>query len=245
MNPESRPSKYLLDRYATGELSDEEAAAVRAQLDDRARAHLAAVAEVKDEVPAVDLDGLRARAASLPDAVASPENARVRPVNRWLGLAGLLVVAALAFVFLRPAPADHYATRGPELVLHLADGGVMDRYVAGTPVGEGDALGFEIREEGHHSVVVLSVDGSGAVSTFYPDQGTEPVALDGEGRTRLEGSVILDGAPGPEVFLAVFDRPVVDAEREVTAVFEQSGHAGLLEWAARTEAVSAVEITRR
>lgn len=254
------PSKWLLDRYATGELSPDDAAAVEDRLDDAARAHLDAVAAARAEIPPVDVDALRSRARAQPDALpldayrptalADPAVARVVPANawRWLGGIGVLVAAALAWLMITPAPPQEptFGIRGgSDLVLHVASDGVLERYVAGTTVGEGDVLGFEVSEEGRSGVVVLSVDGTGAVTVFFPESGDEPVPLDGAGRTPLDGTVVLDGAPGPEVFVAVFDTPVYDAVSEVTAVFEQDGHPGLLDWADRHDAAAAAEVTRR
>ncbi len=127
----------------------------------------------------------------------------------------------------------------------FAEGGELVPYVAGTPVGEGDVLGFRVRPGGHGTVVVLSVDGYGVVSPFFPDRGDEGVPLAGEAVVALNGTVTLDNAPGPEVFVAVFDRAVQEAVRAARDAFSEGGHAGLVTWAEEAPHADAVEVTRR
>lgn len=259
---ETRPSRLLLDRYATGELSPDEAANVQARLDDAARVHLAAVEAV--DVPPVDVDALRARAAAMPErepfdayapsSLGDPEETQPTPANRpfpaWIRYLSLAVVAAVVLWAVVPQPrlpgddAPIVQTRGPALSLYVAVDGSLHPYRA-TPLGEGDVLGFEVAAQGHTGVVLLSVDGTDAVSVYYPTSGNDPEPLPEHPRYRIDGAVTLDGAPGPEVFLAVFDTPVDAVVREVTAVYEANGHAGLLAWADASERAAAVEIQRR
>ncbi len=256
---EGRPSKLELDRYATGELSEEEVSALEARLDDRARAHLAALEQVRSEVPPLDLAALRARAAALTDpveALISEPAPEQPPANnargwRWLG-PSLLSLAAAAALWLGVArltgPEPEILiprTSGGALVVHQAVGGRLSEYAPGTPVGEGDVLGFQVDATGHRGVVVLSVDGTGAVSMFFPDSGPDPLPLQGQGLIPIDGTVILDGAPGPEIFLALFDTSPQDATTLVQRTFSAGGHEGLLELARSSAKIDAVEVSRR
>ena len=99
INEGIRPSQLELGRYATGELSAEEAAAVEARLDERAHAWLAAVDAGAAEVPDFDAQALRARAAQVSVAPAEPLPA---PANRrWMR-----AVAVIAAIFLSYAASS-------------------------------------------------------------------------------------------------------------------------------------------
>ncbi|MEQ1501301.1 MAG: hypothetical protein ABMB14_03680 [Myxococcota bacterium] len=241
-NEGQRPSRLALDRYATGELTDAERSAVEARLDDRARRHLAAVEASRSGVPAFDPAALRRRADG-----ARPANDAVG--FRWLGFVGIAAMAAalLVAVGLRgttPDPTVRYRT-GEQLEVYQLAGESLAPYAAGTPVGEDDVLGFQVTGPGHRGVVVLSVDGTGAVSVFYPASGDAPEPIDAETPLPLPGTVILDGAPGPEVFVAVFDRSVPEARAAVARVYADGGAAAVEAWADAEAGVSAVEVTRR
>jgi hypothetical protein len=256
-NDGTRPSKLELDRYATGELYASEAVALEARLDDRARAHLDAVAAARSQVPAFDAAALRARATALPASATGSPGPNPLPANdnrSWLAGIGLLLAAALAlFVVLQvwgptggpDAPDTVRFRTGDALSVHQLQGRRLFAYEAGTPIGEGDVLGFRVNATGRRGVVLLSVDGNGTVSVFFPAAGSEPEPLDGDGFVALDGTVTLDGAPGPEVFVAVFDKPVDQAKDEVQRAFQSGGHPGLVAWASGAEGVDAVEVTRR
>lgn len=252
----ARPSKLELDRYLTGELDDAEARDLEARLDDRARAHIAAVEAARSEIPPVDVAALRARAAAQPGPVLAPAPAQPAPANntrswRWAGPT-LLSLAAAALLWLGvgrgvgPEPEILIPRAGGSaLIVHQAHGGRLAAYAPGTPVGEGDVLGFQVNATGHDGVVLLSVDGTGTVSVFFPASGPDALPLQGEGIVPLEGTVTLDGAPGPEIFLAVFDTSPRDATALVERAFSAGGHEGLLELARAEAKIDAVEVTRR
>jgi hypothetical protein len=249
-NDGSRPSRLQLDRYATGELTPEERARVEASFDASSRAHLAAVEQARADLPPLDLALLRRR------VVVEPATAHAAPVNdtrafrRWW-LAGLAVAAALAVFVLAPrpdpgAPPDIVFRGGDLLSVYAVEGSAQVPYVAGTPLGAGDAIGFAVDATGHSSVVLLSIDGAGTLTVFYPEQVTDdafPIA--GTGRVALPELVTLDDAPGPEVFVAALDRPTEEVANEALRVYGDGGHAALVEWAAATAGVDAVEVTRR
>ena len=266
-------SKLRLDRYHTGELSPEEAAIVEERLDDRARAHLEAVAKV--QVPPLDITALRARASRLADesATAVYDDAIVPPQaddSKFLPepidlaerrrsrtvptvLSGLLLAAAVLLggfaVFTTRDPATNeppgYAVRGgPSLTIHVAQGDQLHPYEEGTAVGAGDVLGFRVVGGKHQGVVLLSVDGTGMISVFFPGDGLQPEPLQGAGEFELPGTVMLDGAPGPEVFVAVFDQRADHAKALVRQTYWAEGHAGLRRLGERAD-VAVAEVRRR
>jgi len=255
-------SKLRLDRYRAGELSPEEAAEVAARLDDRARTHLDGVEAAARDVPKLDLGALRARAAALPDAsptevyetpdAAEPEVIDLAARRRRivpLAVTGLLLAAGLLFAVIGGMRAldepsgDHYAVRGDALSVYVAEGGELHPY-QGTPVGAGDVLGFRVVRGPHRGVVLLSVDGTGLVSVFFPAEGTDPEPLEGGGPVELPGTVMLDDAPGPELFVAVFDRPADEAKALVQERYWTDGRTGLRALAARDD-VAVAEVMRR
>ncbi len=88
-------------------------------------------------------------------------------------------------------------------------------------------------------------DGGGAVSLYYPERGDEPVAIDPYGRRVLEGSIVLDDAPGPEVFIAVFGADSAgDVLDELEAIYGEEGWRGLLAWAREDAGVDALLVEK-
>jgi hypothetical protein len=236
LNDGQRPSHLELDRYATGEVQ------VEPRLDDASRRYLEALAETKRTMPALDIAAVRARAKAL-DTPPAANNTRYY----WVVAPVLLAVAALLFALGLQGedPGVRFRTSGDGFALFQRSGEHLVAYEAGTPLGQGDVVGFKVVADGHREVVVLSVDGTGTVTVFYPEPGDRPEPLVGDGFVPLPFTVKLDGAPGPEVFLAVFDKGVSEARSEVERTFQAGGHTGLQEWARTAPDVGAVEITRR
>jgi hypothetical protein len=249
-NDGSRPSRLALDRYATGELDPQEAAAVEAALDDHARAHLAAVERTRAELPELDVAHLRRRAdveAASPAATPANDSQGFR----WMGPIALVFAAAVALVIAVPRltrtdPPDVLFRGGEQLTVFEVQGDTRAPYEPGQPLGEGDVVGFGVTASGHDSVVLVSIDGTGGLAWFFPETaGGAPVPLETDGVVALPESITLDGAPGPEVFVAVFDRPAAEAAAEVERAYAEGGHEGLVRWAEATPGVEAVEVTRR
>ncbi len=248
-------SKLLLDRYLTGELSPEEASRVESRFDDRARQHLDAVKLARAGMPQLDIAALRARADALevedtaeeePVDLDAYRRSRLTTVLSGLLLAAAALFAVFAFSSIDPETSEpaSYAVRGSELTVHVAEGGELHPYEPGTAVGAGDVLGFKVLAGEHRGVVLLSVDGTGMVSVFFPAEGVEPEPLAGPGQVELPGTVMLDGAPGPEVFVAVFDQPADQAKALVRETYWARGHEGLRELGVRPD-IAVAEVERR
>jgi len=255
VNEGDRPSRLELARYATAELDDEARAAVEAWLADHpeGRQWLESLERARDQVAPFDADAIRARAARAePDAApAIPSPANRPSLAQWL--TPLIAVAAVALFALLPGRVGTDRVDGPDIVfrggatlqVHHLVGDRLQPY-RGEPVGQGDVLGFKLEPGGHSGVVVLSVDGAGAVTVLYPDHGTAPERLVRDtGLIALPGSVILDAAPGPEVFVAVFDEQVGSARHEVEHAWQAGGADAVQEWAAAHPAADAVLVERR
>lgn len=253
-NDGARPSRFLLDRYATGELSEAERLDLEARLDDAARAYLAELDAARAALPPLDLEALRSRAAR--PLVAAPEIPE--PANRSLRLWFPLLVAALIVVALAPRalrtttipedpvtePTIRVRGEGALLLFHLEG----ERLVAydGRALGAGDAIGFQVRPGGYEGVVLLSLDAEGEASLLYPEVGAAPEPIDGDGRTvPLPGTIVLDDAPGPELFVAIFDQRVPEALAEAADRYGAGGAEAVREWAAEAAHVDVIAVERR
>jgi len=249
VNDGSRPSRLALDRYATGELSAESSEEIRRLLEERpeAQAHLEAIDQARAALPALDTAALRARAAAI--AMTPPElpEAANRPARVWL--APVLLIAAMILIgllsTLQTGPEPHTAIRsGDALRVYQLRDNQLHLY-RGDALGSGEVVGFKVAAAGRESVVVLSVDGEGRVSVFYPDTAGDPVPLRGDGMVALPGSVVLDAAPGPETFFAVFDTPVDEARDEAGRAWQSGGVEGLQDWIQNDGRVDGIAIERK
>jgi hypothetical protein len=200
-------------------------------------AYADAVSRSAAALPPLDVGALRARA----DTLDPREGPRAQSGRRWAWLAVPAALAAAALLFVAPTTPDVRTKGGPPAAAcsgcapGTLDGWVQQGGAAAAPIGPGtvvragDAVRFAVPAAGWHSVVLLNVDGTGRQTRFWPaDAAAGPVPLDQAGPTLLEGSVTLDAAPGPEVFIAVFDAPDVPAaEARVAAAWGAGGLAGL------------------
>jgi len=87
-----------------------------------------------------------------------------------------------------------------DLSFYVMQEGSVHPGVEGEVLREGDRIQFTYLAAGHESVVLLSIDGDGVVTVFYPEVGEDPEPVVPDGPRVLEGSIELDDAPGPEVF---------------------------------------------
>ncbi len=237
-NEGTRPSRLETGRRAAGEIPGEIPVADRF-----------AIEGARERVSPLDIEALRARAADRP----VPANS-----NRWLRWLAPLAVAAVALVVAATAvtPPDpgvdpaYIGVRGGDRLrlLTLGEDRVLQPW-GGDALGEGDVVGVVVRPLDARGVVVLSVDGAGVVTTFWPEAGDAPEPLPpagDDGVAALPGTVVLDGAPGPEVFVAVFDRDPSDVAAAAGRAFSAGGPLGVRRWAdGLGEAGDAIVVERR
>ncbi|MFN7144184.1 MAG: hypothetical protein ACK4YP_10430, partial [Myxococcota bacterium] len=108
----------------------------------------------------------------------------------------------------------------------------------------GDRLQFTYRTP-HARLVLLSVDGDGHFTLFYPEAGENGVPVTPGERHVLDGSLILDDAPGPEVFLGFFgDAWTVSRARDAALRAWEAGGAEALVKLAEDPTVSALALER-
>lgn len=194
-----------LERHLAGDLP--EARFAQATDGDRAR-----VGELRAESEAylrsVDVD-MEVRRIQQRVARAAPEK---RAWWRWLVPAGALAAAAAAvFVFVRRGSDnprqidDDMQVKGDDvtLVVHLATQDGSRRLASGDAVAAGDRIRFEINAGHAGYVAVIGIDGSGAPTIYYPNEGTAPAPFD-PGSRLLPGAIELDATPGDERFYAIY-----------------------------------------
>lgn len=241
-------SKLTLGRFVTGELDTDEATAVEQSIaaDPALAAQVARIQQARSAVAPFDAAALRARAAEASEDVAMVTPPAANDNRAFLAVIPILLAAAVALFFVIPSadqPVDRVTLRGASVlqVYHLESAGLSsydDRALS-----SGDVLGFKVDPGTHDSVVLLSVDGHGALTVHYPAEGTtEP--LTGAGVQALPGSIILDDAPGPEHFVAVFGKSVTEARTQAQRAWQSGGPAGLQDWAQSNDVDVAV-VNRR
>lgn len=195
---------WLLERYAVGEVTDEERA--RAEADPDLPAQLAALRASDDAI----------RRLHPPVLVGSRIRARRRAATarRWRAPAvGLALAAAGALLLVRaPDDDDGHRARGlaPALEVYRQTAAGAERLGPGAPVRSGDVLQLSVvRGDATHGWIV-SVDGGGAV-TLHGGGELAP------GRTNLPHAYRLDDAPAFERFFLVTDDEPLAREDVVRA----------------------------
>lgn len=221
-NDGARPSRLELARMLTGERDAPPDAAP-------ALAELRALADAAP-VPVFDAARLRAAAEALPQSLGTPRP-RLPAANRgWALLAGLVTLAAALLLFVLPAQTRHNRAKGDDdLGFYLLRAGQV---YAGDPdalVRAGDRLQFTYRSVHDSRLILLSVDGTGSASVYYPATGDDGIEIIPGERHVLDGSIELDDAPGPEVFVGFFGDAwtVDDARAEAEDAWAEDGDAGL------------------
>ena len=222
INEGSRPSQLTLDLEALGEQKIGEGG------EEARQRHRDALAAARREVAPFDAAALRARAK--PAEVVSLSRWRSR---RYALVGGLAAMAAATLLMVQPGEPqpDVRAKGGPQLgwmVLHDGEVRIGD---GNTAVHPGDRIQFTWAGDAD-DMVLVGADGSRELRVLWPsDPSAGPVPLDGDSGM-LDGSVELDEAPGPELFVAVFNPDSVDAAvKQVSAALGDGRSADdLVDW---------------
>lgn len=190
-------SALTLDALALNALDPDTAAHVRA--------HLAACSACCDDMTT---------AAELREQFVRSVLPRGLPARRshrwpWLAVPAFAALMLIVVLWQRPRPIPELAIKGEASwqVFANRDGqtfAVRD----GTELAAGDRIRFAVQPDGARHLLVASIDGSGAVTIYYPYGGDQSASIEGD-RIELAGSIVLDAAPGPERIYAILsDRPV-------------------------------------
>jgi hypothetical protein len=198
----------MLERYLASALDEAARVWVERQLEasevDRAR-----LAELRADSEALLLRHPPAAFAARLEAAGRGPG---RAWRRWGLVLGPVLAASLAVfggvLLVGPggveSPGPEYVAKGGVVFgvyRQRAEGGVPLR--PGEVLGEGDVLQFEVKAGASGYVAVLSRDGAGRVTVYYPYGGDAAVAH-APGQPLLPGAIELDGTPGTEQLYALF-----------------------------------------
>ncbi len=190
----------------------------------RARSHLVTCARCSERLRALE-DDASASASELPPLPAAPRRA-----PPWRIVAGFTAAAAalLLVVVGRPGavqvgvetPSEHEdrdapttRTKGaPTLQFYIRRGDAVLEGGPGERLYPGDHVRFAYSWTEPGYITVLSRDGAGELSVYFPSDAGAYAAQPGE-RVDLPGAVQLDEVTGPEVFYGVFCAREVSPER--------------------------------
>jgi len=250
INEGDRPSLLALGRLTSGELDEAAASALREQLGDAETAVLDEIEAARRQVRPFDAAALRARAAS-GEAPGVPVPANRTGSKAWASLFVVVAVAAAVLfgvvVTLQPGAgperADISFRSGDALQLFVLDGARLAPW-DGDALQEDDVVGFRVNATGHRSVVLVSVDHTGHVEVYWPEDGRGSEPLTGSGMVSLEGTLTLDDLQGSEAFVAVFDTAAHTAAAQAERAFADGGLQGVRAWADATAGVAAVAVPR-
>ncbi len=138
----------------------------------------------------------------------------------WAAAAMVVAGVALVVALLPREPAPD-RTRDPihanrfkgEVVLemHALRGDEVVEVAAGEALQPGDRIQFTYTSGPLNHLVLVGVDGNDVISRYYPDEGGYSIPVVPGSEMILEDSLVLDDAPGPEVFVALFSDQPVDA----------------------------------
>jgi len=198
------PGAHLLGRLAAGEPDAPELAA--------AAAHVEACPTCRARLS--DLDAERRAFLALhptPAFLATLETRRASRRSPWARLrwplaasALALAAAALLVVALLPAaPPETRLKSGYDLSFHVRSG---DRVALGQPgarLHPGDAIQLRYSAPRAAHLVVISLDGAGAVTAYYDADG-RALPVDPGVAVLLDGSIVLDATLGPERVIGCF-----------------------------------------
>lgn len=200
-------------------------------LSDEARAHVEACETCRRALHTAQGDAEHFAEVVFPRSIASIRD-RLAPRPWWRRPSFALAVAASAAVlavvvprWTTPDGASVVTTKGDPsfaVVVRRDEGAV--RVKDGDVLRAEDRIRFLAQGAGHSYVLVVSVDGAGGVSVYFPFDGSASGRID-DAHPELPGSVILDGTEGPERLFALFSKTPLDA-REIRARLEAIGREG-------------------
>ncbi|MBL8952403.1 MAG: DUF4384 domain-containing protein [Myxococcaceae bacterium] len=202
----------LLERYLANDLGPDE----RRSVDER----LAASAPDRARLDAMRADSAAFLIKHPPGPVAAKlaEPSRARGFIGWLAPLALAAAAFIAVVMLKPPPEPDIGLKGDVAlaVFRQTEGGA-ERVESGATLKAGDKLRFEVRAKEAGYVAIVSRDGAGAVTVYYPFQGTTSAAYRPE-EALLPGAIALDETPGEEVVWAVYATKAFELDSVMKAV---------------------------
>lgn len=239
---------HQLRRLVAGDLSDAEARTVRAaagadpELGARLRQLEKADAAFHAERPFADVkDALFARAGALPTETAQEPGLWARLLSpRALFWSLAAVATALVLGVFVPDEGHERSVNDPIATTNRLKGatpleawlsveGHPQRIEPGAALSAGDTLQFKVTTTRSH-LALLGVDGTGTVSRYVPVGGETSAPFTPGNARPLSDALVLDDAPGPEVFVAFLTDEallVEDLERSLHDLVDVGGAAAV------------------
>ncbi|HXX30185.1 MAG TPA: zf-HC2 domain-containing protein [Myxococcaceae bacterium] len=194
-------SAYRLDRWRLGELGPDEAAEVESHVGACPRCGDAAAALVRAEA--------EFRSSAAPPftgrtaAATAPPPARRRRAPAWL-LPGMgAAFAATVLLVLQGGESIRSKGAPAEVGMYVQHQGTVRRAGWGEVVQPGDSVRFTYSVGRPSEVAILSLDGAGAASVYFPE-GEETVRVEAAHDSPLPLGTRLDGVLGEEQVVALF-----------------------------------------
>ncbi len=221
INDGSRPSRLEIGRHRAGEIElppeqaeSPAAAAWNAEID-------------ATRPPALDIAAIRRRAeAGRRDDEEARDNVvpLFRRVFTYLGAAVAMAAATMLAVRV-PTDEPQNRTKGEvDLGFYVFRDGEAFPGDASDAVRAGDQVQFTYHPAGFNQLVIVGIDGNGTAQVYFPDEDEAPLTVTPGERHVLEGSILLDDAPGPEIFVGFFDGTEPEAAaRELRLAWNAGG----------------------
>jgi hypothetical protein len=156
-----------------------------------------------------------------------------RPTWRWLIAAPVAMAAVIAVVLWIGGTRESSHAVTPELAIKggatwqvfASRGSKVFQVHDGDRLQDGDQIRFVVIPDGAHYLMIASIDGAGRASIYYPYDGRSSATIRGP-RVEVDGSIVLDDAPGAERLFAILTDEPVDSER-VERLLRAVGAGGL------------------
>jgi hypothetical protein len=214
--PQGCLSDLTLDEWHAGELAAPQVRAAAEHLDACPRCRerkQAMLANAQNFLAGFPPESLRrsGNAQSADRPTASPPRSRRSRWWAWGIAAGGLGAAAAVLLLARPAPrpreaGDESATRfkgGEHIGFFVKRQSQVFAGIDGQKVRAGDRLRFVVTTTRPRQLAILSRDGAGTASVYYPARPTsQPLGVVRD--LALETAVELDATPGQEMLFGVF-----------------------------------------
>jgi hypothetical protein len=200
-------SDLTFDRLLGDDLAEAEATAARRHVEscDRCRQRIGALRQYRDDAQ-----------VALPGFNELTERPRAARLRRWPAVVGAVLAVAAALILWarvpKPLPGvdESRLKGGGRLGFYVRRGDVITQGAAGEVLHPGDAIEFAYRAPTPGFVAILSVDGAGHASVYYPTEG-RAAPLEG-GEQVLPQSTIVDEVLGKEVIYGLFCRTSIELE---------------------------------
>jgi hypothetical protein len=129
----------------------------------------------------------------------------------WLAVPALAAVVACVIV-LRGGGVQLTAKGGAAWQVFAHRDSAIVPVHDGDRLDEGDQIRFVVMPDGAPYLLIASIDGAGRASIYYPYGGAASAPIRGS-RVEIDGSIVLDDAPGAERIYALLSDEPLDAGR--------------------------------